>query len=540
MPLQFEPSMLNDCQLSSGEDKVYFEAVCLLDTNAIPTTTSKDRNQSVAFGKISRFCRESGLHAYVIKFMVHPSVFLASVRASLKTGESDDQYSDDHHRTSISTGKPTKPDSLQHVVFLTKQKLIPTTGYYCKTNNLSARLFANAQVLLGNSVKRILAKSDSKFVEKFALLLEIGVVYVCKRRYQDMPQAADEPRKTQKTTQGDIYYRFTSPAAGKLSLSIYSQATLPNSLSFMLSMPNQQTPSFKCNPTSIPKLAETALSLPNLLICLPTDPPTVQAYVLAKITEGNQEEGVCPLGTISSQSGVQPPTLSAEVSGLGPVHYTPLLPEEPTTDLAAVAKQEYLPTTQTPKPKEAEQAPPKDKLLSTSNYSTKAFSSKMALSTTDNKENVVPNTNKAIVGRQDPEFPSLQVVQTATRRYSENDKREITVAKNSLVLGSEAFYIPRDTDLDEMSGDEMPLPKPNSRSKESERKPPSLSVERHKEGPEHAEVVADSVLQAVGLLYSQEKNPQSQVKASQRRQRVDAMMEKWRLGAFRNRRYTLF
>lgn len=532
--------MLSDCQLSCGEDKVYFEAVCLLDTNAIPTTTSKDRNQSVAFGKISRFCRESGLHAYVVKFMVHPSAFLASVRATLKAGESDDQFSDDYHRTSIAAGKPTKQDCLQHVVFLTKQKLIPTTGYYCKTNNLSSRLFGNAQVLLGNSVKRILAKSDSKFVEKFALLLEIGVVYVCKRRYQDMPHATDEPRKTQKSNQGDIYYKFTSPAAGKLSLSIYTQATLPASLSFMLSMPNQQTPSFKCNPASIPKLAETALSLPNLLICLPTDPPTVQAYVLAKITEGNQEEGVCPLGTISSQSVVQPPPLSAEVSGLGPVHYTPFLPEEPLTDLATVAKQEYIPTSQIPKLKEVEQTAPKEKLQSTSNYSTKAFSSRMGASTTDNKENVLPNTIKTATTRQDPEFPSLQVVQTTTRRYSENDRREIAVPKNSLVLGSQAFYIPRDTELDEMSGDELVLPKPSSRSKDSERKPPSLSVDRHKEEPENAEVLADSVLQAVGLLYSQEKNPQSHVKAAQRRQRVDAMMEKWRLGAFRNRRYTLF
>lgn len=540
MPLQFEPSMLSDCQLSCTEDKVYFEAVCLLDTNSIPTTTSKDRSQSVAFGKISRFCRESGLHAYIVKFMVYPSAFLASVSVSLKGSDFDDNFSDEYHRSNTSAVKPIKPDCHQHVVFLTKQKLIPTTGYYCKTNNLSARLFGSAQVLLGNSVKRILAKSDSKFVEKFALLLEIGVVYVCKRRYQDMPHAADEPRKTQKINQGDIYYKFTSPAAGKLTLSIYTQASLPASLHFMLSIPNQQIPSFKCNPTSTPKLAETALSLPNLLICLPADPPTVQAYVLAKITEGNQEEGVCPLGTISSQSVVHLPSLSAEVPGLGIVHYTALLSEDADADLASVAKQEYLPTAQTPNPKDQEHCTTKEKLLSTSNYSTKALSSKLAVSSTDNKENVVPNINKTGIVRQDPEFPPLQVVQPAARRYSENDKGELPVAKNSLVLGSEAFYIPRATDLDEMSGDEMPIPKPSSRSKESERKAPSLSVDRHKEESEHGEGLADSVLQAVGLLYSQDKKPPSQVKASQRRQRVDAMMEKWRLGAFRNRRYTLF
>lgn len=530
--------MFSESQLCNIEDKVYFEAICLLETNAIPPTTPKDRFQLLAFGKISRFCRESGLHAYIVKFMVHPSAFLASVSASLKHCESDDQFSSEHYKPEKTSSKNNR---YQHMIFLTKQKLIPSTGYYCKISNLSARLFGNAQVLLGNSVKRILAKSDSKFVEKFALLLEIGVVYVCKRRYQDIPQPADDFKKVQRMNESDIYYKFTSPAAGKLSLSIYSQSTLPQSLNFMLSLPNQQIPSFKCNPTSAFKLAETALSLPNLLICLPTDPPTVQAYVLAKITEGNQEEGVCTLGTIAPQREAISNSISVDVSGLGAVYYRPWVSEEIQNEAEVTSKQENLPQPREAQPRNTEDLTLKEKTLSTSNHSTKAFSSKLALSAVENKENLTPNLNRAAVTTTDPEFPPLQIVQPTTRRYSENDKAELLPPKNPLVLGSKAFDISRALQIDEISGDEMPLPKPMSRSKEAaDRKLPSLSVDKLKEDPDNAGVVSDSVLQTVGLLYSQEKNSQTKSKVKQRRQRVETLMEQWRLGAFRNRRYTLF
>lgn len=507
-------------QTGGSEEKIYFEALCVLETSASHTLDSLDKTQLIALGKISRFCKESGLQAYVIEFMCEPPASFAYSQPNPREIE----VSPNHMNLKDTKSSDKRPNKLQSSIFLTKQKLIPTTGYYCKVANLSARLFGTAQVLLGNSVKRILAKSDSKFVEKFALLLEIGAVYVCKRRSQDIFNASFDHSKNSKRCSSDIYYKFTSHSAGSLTLSTHSDITLPSEVRAALNLPTTVTTAFKHMPMNTPQLVETALSLPNLLISLPSDPMPVQTYILAKIIEGNQEEGVCPIGTLtpntsSAETTAFKTTSTTTVRGLGMVRYSSSQPQEAENPKTHHCNQSTVPLSE----------------RSTHQMSHKDSTDKRA----EDKENLPPNNHNLFGFLGVKDFPLLHTT-PVSRRYSDNDKPAEPLQRGSLVLASEAFHTGTSGLLRDNKS--MLVLQPHGTvdsildySAEEQESNSKVQPNTDKESPE---LLSDAVLQTVEVLNSQEKKlPASKVP---RRQRVDAMMEKWRLGAFRNRRYTLF
>jgi hypothetical protein len=515
----------NQCHPQDTEAKIYFDALCVLETVASLSSISKERNHLMALGKISRFCKESGLQAYVIKFMVSPPNAFINLYSSIHGFDFQEKPQSLGEQREILV-KDSKPSKSPYMIFLTKQKLIPTTGYYCKVNNLSARLFGSTQVLLGNSVKRILAKSDSKFVEKFALLLEIGAVYICKRNTKDLVSAQEDctsthgQRKLCKQKHYDIYYKFTSPSTGTLELSMHSDSSLPSEVRCKLPLPQTAgAASFKLGSNTSQVWTETALSLPNLLISLPTDPATVQTYVLQKIAEGNQEEGICPVGTVSTSPSALATTSNvgtAAVNGLGIVRWLPL---EQASKIVL--------------------KPCKEIGFSASEQSTDAFSKKAGPHLDQGKENVCPNINLQIP-RKDLDFPSLNHIPTnpVLRRYSENDRPLDPPKRNSLVLVSKAFFANTSKQQVKNTHNEVQGNGESNSLDASEERSVSNSPDAGRK--EQGGLLSEVVLQTVGLLYSHEKITQGPQKTATRRQRVDAMMEKWRLGAFRNRRYTLF
>lgn len=114
------------------EEEIYFETVCLV-------------NQSIAepaipgLQKLRKFCREGGLSIFVIKSLT-----------------STNHYS----------------------LFLTKQNLACSMGYHGKASAVALKTFSKVTALTGNNVKRILSKSDSKFIERFSQLLTPQKVYL--------------------------------------------------------------------------------------------------------------------------------------------------------------------------------------------------------------------------------------------------------------------------------------------------------------------------------------------------------------------------
>ena len=117
--------------LKAAHKKLYFETLCVL---LIP----EKEISPPSLQKLLRFCKDSSLRPYIIEAL------------------------DDSKRVHL---------------LLTKQNLTSKTGYFCSISHLNIRKFGSVEVLMGNNVKRLLSKSDSKFLDRFAQLLERNHTY---------------------------------------------------------------------------------------------------------------------------------------------------------------------------------------------------------------------------------------------------------------------------------------------------------------------------------------------------------------------------
>ena len=219
-------SILQSC------NKIYFEALCIVDLNEVT---------SIPAAKLSKFSKESGMIVYFISF-----------------------FEGKHLDT----------------LFLTKQKLVPNTGYYCKTNQLTSRSFASVEVLLGNNVKRVLAKSDSKFIEKFSNLLTVGQAYVRFISENDFRGAL----------------MFSSPKQGTLQFDFIG--------SDLVTSPEEEANSFEFHgpPLINTSLVPTLFTPPNIICTLYQEPNTIIEYVKRKSREKLGEEIECRRVRLSSES----------------------------------------------------------------------------------------------------------------------------------------------------------------------------------------------------------------------------------------------
>ena len=214
--------------------RIYFEALCILDVETVSAAST------VAVVKIARFCKDTGLTPYIVRFI---------------------------------------KGNHEECVFLTKQKMVAATGYYCVTSNVSLRRFGPAEVLVGNCVKRIMAKSDSKFIEKFAQMLE--------------------PAST--------YLRLVSNTALMVFTRVGSSSTLTihrieSTKEEVNSGQLVQGSTYKWSsqpPMAQLALCSAAVSPPNILCTLWDSEDVIINYVIAKSAEGDTEEGECPIGSIS-------------------------------------------------------------------------------------------------------------------------------------------------------------------------------------------------------------------------------------------------
>ena len=118
-------------QSYTANAQVYFEARCVVDPSSLSSLVGP------AISKLTKFCRDSSLGVYLVEFM----------------------------------------DGASPALFLTKQRLIPSTGYCCESVHLGVRKFSTVEVLVANTVKRVMPKSDSKFIDKFCQLLDPEVTY---------------------------------------------------------------------------------------------------------------------------------------------------------------------------------------------------------------------------------------------------------------------------------------------------------------------------------------------------------------------------
>lgn len=71
----------------------------------------------------------------------------------------------------------TFEESPRFILFSTKQRLISNTAYFCSADCYETRKYSGVQVHHGNNVKRVISKSDIKFIAKFHLLLDPQWVY---------------------------------------------------------------------------------------------------------------------------------------------------------------------------------------------------------------------------------------------------------------------------------------------------------------------------------------------------------------------------
>lgn len=250
---------------NSEDNQVYFEAKCVID----PASLAALGGSAVA--KLTKFCRDSSLSVYLIVFMEN--------------------------------GQKT-----EHSLFLTKQRLIPSTGYCCGSGHLGVRRFASVEVLVANTVKRVMPKSDSKFIEKFSLLLEPNTLY-CRQ------VSASHVLFFETHREGTVeFWHERVEAAAKASSRII--AIKPRGLfkdesedrmadsreskvkKLLSSGETFKTPRLPLNPA---EMEVCQINPPNILCSLWNQPPLIVKYFQKKALEGNKEEGECIVATVTNK-----------------------------------------------------------------------------------------------------------------------------------------------------------------------------------------------------------------------------------------------
>lgn len=274
-------------QYLSHSPRIYFEALCVAELASLASLGG------MPAAKLNRFCKESSLSMYVIRFM-------------------DGAYQD--------------------VLFLTKQRLIPSTGYYCASSNLGVRSFAGVEVLVANTVKRIMPKSDSKFIEKFVQILEPNGIYLRRLSSSAILMFSRQSNDTLK-----FWHEYTeeSPKLTK------NRASLIQSKNGSLSddravrnriLLNQMSPDFTYlaaqGVVGKAPLTVCHVNPPNILCGLWREPALIREYFQRKALEGNKEEGECRRAEFMT---VKPSAYAHEkfkISGLGTIVFSQELHQE--------------------------------------------------------------------------------------------------------------------------------------------------------------------------------------------------------------------
>lgn len=247
-------------QYLSFNQRIYFEAICVIELESIGSIGN------ITSSKLFKFCKESSLSMYYIKFM---------------------------------------DGSFKNVLFLTKQRLIPFTGYYCSSSNLGVRAFAGVEVMVANTVKRIMPKSDSKFIEKFAQLLETETIYCRKVSPKHLLIFSRQSEYSLKFWYSEVKehsrIKLTEP---KSHFTDFSQPTSTGD--YVIDNANllhfEQTYALISDQQGHPTLIGCQINPPNILCTMWRDPSIIIKYFQRKALEGNKEEGECKVGyMLSSQ-----------------------------------------------------------------------------------------------------------------------------------------------------------------------------------------------------------------------------------------------
>lgn len=243
----------------SDNSQVFFEALCCLDPSSLASIGGP------AVSKLTKFCRDSSLGIYLVSFM----------------------------------------DRNEVALFLTKQRLIPKTGYCCNSDHLGLRKFASVEILVTNTVKRLMPKSDSKFIEKFSLLLDSEAVY-CRqvslshvlffRKHQEGSvefwyeklEIDPKPANSKNLKNSGLFHGFDQKRenTAKIASLLSSRTTFVT----------------KGLPLDASAMTPCQINPPNILCSLWNQPPLVVKYFQGKALEGNKEEGECRRAIVTLDS----------------------------------------------------------------------------------------------------------------------------------------------------------------------------------------------------------------------------------------------
>ena len=268
-------------QYLAHASQVHFEAVCLVDLASLGQLAGP------AIAKLTKFCKDSSLGMYLVAFM--------------------------------DGGRP-------HALFLTKQRLIPSTGYFCSAGNLGVRRFASVEVLVANTVKRIMPKSDSKFIDKFTQLLDSDATYcrqvgpshvlLFKKHQEGCLQFWHE--KLEKDPKPAIKVHIKPRSLFRVANEKIEEKP-PKINEVLASGETFMTTSMPLNPKA---LVPCQINPPNILCSMWEQPSLIIKYFQRKALEGNREEGDCKKAFVTLKN-VQSNQETYKIPGFGTIVVPP-------------------------------------------------------------------------------------------------------------------------------------------------------------------------------------------------------------------------
>lgn len=188
-------------------------------------------------------------------------------------------------------------------LFLTKQRLIPSTGYCCSAIHLGTRKFASVEVLVANTVKRVMPKSDSKFIDKFSQLLDPQATYC--RQVSDSHVLYFKKHQT-----GSLEFwhemidlcskpAIRSDIKSKSLFRDHNDSFKQNSSSVLELLSSGETFFTTKLPLNANTMVLCQINPPNILCSLWNQSSLIVKYFQTKALEGNKEEGDCKKANVT-------------------------------------------------------------------------------------------------------------------------------------------------------------------------------------------------------------------------------------------------
>ena len=225
-----------------ANETIYFETKCVIAMRVGASVPP-------ALLKLLRFSKESSLKPYIIQMM-------------------------DEEKTCL--------------LLLTKQNLSAKTAYYCSSAHLNSRWFGSVETLMGNNVKRLLSKSDSKFFSRFSNLLKPNNFY---------------------TKQIDNNFAVKFSKSGSNGVKMARVAT-DSRWKFESA---SQCYQIEAETPGLVTLAACKISPPNLMMNLWDAPEVARKYILEDIANGVTEDRDCKEGYLVSAASKQ----TIHLAGIG-------------------------------------------------------------------------------------------------------------------------------------------------------------------------------------------------------------------------------